>query len=119
MRPLRDRLSDMAEAIADIESYVGEPPSVRAALAAMDDRRTLRAIKNALLEIGECVKVLPAELRARHPSIDWRGAAALRDIVAHHYFGLNRMRIARTIVDDLPTLRDAVAAERVRLASGA
>jgi len=39
--------------------------------------------------IGEATKHLPDEARAMMPDIEWSKAAAFRDVIAHHYFGLN------------------------------
>ncbi len=75
------------------------------------DRRTYRALKNALAEIGEAVKMLPPELLARHPDVDWRGWAGLRDVVSHQYFSLELVRLRPTVMDELPALLAAVANE--------
>jgi uncharacterized protein with HEPN domain len=75
------------------------------------DRRTYRALKNALSEIGEAVKMLPAELLARHPGVDWRGCAGLRDVVSHQYFNLELSLLRPTVVDELPDLLTAIMAE--------
>jgi uncharacterized protein with HEPN domain len=78
------------------------------------DRRTYRALKNALTEIGEAVKGLPPDLFVRYPSIDWRGWAGLRDVVAHQYFGLELPRLQPALVEELPVLLAAVVAELAR-----
>lgn len=82
------------------------------------DRRTYRALKNALAEIGESVKLLPPDLLARHPGVDWKGWAGLRDVVSHHYFNLELPRLRPTVSDELPALLAAVAAELARDAEG-
>ncbi|HET6804187.1 MAG TPA: HepT-like ribonuclease domain-containing protein [Frateuria sp.] len=48
---------------------------------------------------------------ARHPTVDWRGWAGLRDIVSHQYFSLELPRLQPTIRDDLPALLAAVRSE--------
>ena len=80
-------------------------------MLAETDRRTYRALKNTLAEIGEAVKLLPPDLLGRHPSVDWRGWAGLRDLVSHQYFSLELPRLRPTVVDELPVLLTAVEGE--------
>ena len=68
------------------------------------DRLAYRAIKNALAELGEAVKALPEEVRKRHPEVDWKGFAGLRDLIAHQYFGIDTSRLLPMIRDELPDL---------------
>jgi uncharacterized protein with HEPN domain len=79
------------------------------------DRLAYRAIKNALTELGEAVKALPADLRQRHPHVDWRGIAGLRDLVAHQYFALAPAQLLPIVRDEVPPLLAAVEAELARL----
>jgi uncharacterized protein with HEPN domain len=53
------------------------------------DERTLDAVAYNLQIIGEAVKNIPEQLRDRHPQIEWRKIAGLRDILAHAYFAIN------------------------------
>ena len=48
-----------------------------------------QAILFSLLIIGEAAKQLPQSLRDTEPAVNWRGAAGLRDIIVHQYFGLD------------------------------
>jgi uncharacterized protein with HEPN domain len=57
------------------------------------------------------VKDLPPDITARHPDVDWRGFAGLRDIVAHAYFGLDLPRLRPTLAEEIPALLAAVEAE--------
>ncbi len=107
----RDRLNDIRVAAEDALAFAAGLDEAAFAALPHTDRRTYRALKNTLAEIGEAVKLLPPELLARHPTVDWRGWAGLRDIISHQYFSLELPRMRPTIVDELPVLLIAVSAE--------
>jgi uncharacterized protein with HEPN domain len=110
-RGTRERLEDIRAAAEDAVAFTRDLDAAGFMALPEADRRTYRALKNALSEIGEAVKLLPPELLARHPNVDWRGWAGLRDVVSHQYFGLELPRLRSTVVDELPALLGAVAAE--------
>lgn len=117
-RGATERLEDIRLAAEDaVEFCAGLDEAAFAALP-MSDRRTFRALKNVLAEIGEAVKLLPSELLARHPEVDWRGWAGLRDVVSHQYFSLELSRLRPTILEELPLLLDAVTRELAIQRSG-
>jgi uncharacterized protein with HEPN domain len=113
-RSPRAWLDDISAAAHDAAAFAEgmDEPAFEALPSA--DPRTYRALKNALAEIGEAVKLLPADLLARHPGVDWRGWAGLRDIVSHQYFRLQTARLYITIREDIPPLLIAVTAELAR-----
>ncbi len=39
--------------------------------------------------IGEGVKNLSEDFKADHPDIEWRKIAGMRDMLIHHYFGVD------------------------------
>lgn len=39
--------------------------------------------------IGEGVKNLSEDFKADHPEIEWRKIAGMRDMLIHHYFGVD------------------------------
>lgn len=59
--------------------------------------------------IGEATKNLSSELRDANPAIPWRQIAGMRDVLIHDYLKVNLSRIWRTVITDLPPLRDTVA----------
>lgn len=46
------------------------------------------AVLRNLEILGEAAKNVPIDLRERYPQVAWRAIAGLRDVLAHHYFGL-------------------------------
>jgi uncharacterized protein with HEPN domain len=110
-RDLDDLLRDIFEAAQDAMAFIEGLDSAAFERLAEEDRKTYRALKNAVAEIGEAVKRLPREVTNRHPSVDWRGLSGLRDIVAHHYHRLDLQRLRPVLVDEFPELIAAVQAE--------
>ena len=110
-RGASERLEDIRLAAEDAVTFCAGLDEAAFAELPTSDRRTFRALKNVLSEIGEAVKLLPPELLARHPEVDWRGWAGLRDVVSHQYFSLELSRLRPTILEELPLLLDAVTCE--------
>ncbi|MEL4894047.1 HepT-like ribonuclease domain-containing protein [Crocosphaera sp. Alani8] len=54
----------------------------------MEDELRFDATLRNLQIIGEAVKQVPQEMRAKYPRIEWRKIPGLRDILAHAYFSL-------------------------------
>lgn len=98
----RQRLADIQAAIDAIRSHLqrGE----------LSDGLVFDAVRIRLLEIGEAVKALPAELLDTQPGIPWRQIARMRDHLAHRYFDTAHAILQATVDDDLPELERAIDA---------
>ncbi|MDO9324907.1 MAG: DUF86 domain-containing protein [Methanoregula sp.] len=76
----------------------------------LDDEYFAHAVIRALEVIGEAVKNISAPLREKHPDIEWREIAGMRDKVIHRYFEINWQIVWNVITDDLPALELKIAA---------
>lgn len=63
------------------------------------------AVVRNLELLGEAAKKVPEGVRARYPSVDWRGIASLRDVLAHAYFALDDETLWRIVSEDVRRLR--------------
>ena len=106
MRDVRVYLEDILESIAAIESYT----------AGMDwegfaaSRQAQDSVIRRLEIIGEAVKGIPEDCRAKAPDVPWRNIAGMRDVLIHEYFGVSTKRVWKVVREDLPLLKSRVAA---------
>ena len=71
----RRRLEDILAAIDAIRAHL--------ARGELSDELVFDAVRVRLIEIGEAVKALPAELLANEPDLPWAQIAGMRDRLAH------------------------------------
>jgi len=95
----RQRLEDILAAIDAIRAHLtrGE----------LSDSLVFDAVRVRLIEIGEAVKALPAELLANEPDLPWAQIAGMRDRLAHRYFDTSHAIVAATVEHDVPELERA------------
>jgi uncharacterized protein with HEPN domain len=103
-RDFRVYLEDISGAIGKIRRYTQELSKQTFAA----DEKTLDAVVRNLEVIGEAVKQLPAEFRAREPNVDWQKIAGLRDVLIHQYFGIDVDILWDIIQNKLPSLEVSV-----------
>lgn len=63
-----------------------------------------RAIVRSLEVIGEAVKKLPTELRSAYPEVAWSDIAGMRDVLIHHYFGIDFDIVWSVLRNEIPEL---------------
>ena len=99
-------LEDILESIRRINSFIGD---LDADEFGGDELRLDAVIRN-LEVIGEAVKCLPVEFRESQSQVEWRKIAGLRDILIHHYFGINVKIIWDVVKNKLPALETQIHA---------
>jgi uncharacterized protein with HEPN domain len=68
-----------------------------------------RAVVRSLEVIGEAVKNLPDDVKLEYPGTDWRSIARMRDILIHHYFGVDYDIVWDAATNKAPALKAQVA----------
>ena len=104
-RSNRHRLGDILTAIEAIER--AEAVAQRHAEDDELPEVVLAAIQFHVFTIGEAVKALPSELKARRPDMPWSDIARMRDLIGHHYYKLDASIVRATIGDPLDRLSAA------------
>ncbi len=98
-----DDILDAADAIARFLHNIEKE-------AFLGDELYQSAVLQKLTAIGEAAGRLSQEFRDRHPEVSWRGIISLRNIAVHEYFGINWDTIWHAATQEVPLLREQIAA---------
>lgn len=60
--------------------------------------------------LGEAARGVSQALRESHPEVPWREMAGMRNVLSHHYFGIDVERVWTTVERDLPRLEAQLVA---------
>ena len=66
------------------------------------------AVLRNLEVLGEAAKKVPDSVRARHPSVEWRAIAGLRDVLAHADFALDEATLWDIVAQKVPALAEVL-----------
>lgn len=103
MRDDRARLEDILDAITRIEKY-----AARGRQAFESDELIQTWVVQHLQIIGEAASRISGEMQSAHPEIAWANIIAMRNIIVHEYFGVDRDEVWSTVEFDLPVLKRQV-----------
>ncbi len=103
MRDDPERVLDILEAIERIEKV-----AVRGRAYFYNDEMAQVWVIHHLLILGEAVRGISPEFRDRNPGIPWSDIIGLRNILIHHYFGIDRDAVWNVVEHDLPALKKQV-----------
>lgn len=92
-RDYRDFLVDLVSACRSIIDFVAGMSFD----AYMADEKTRFAVMRGYEIMGEATRNLPPELKSTDPDIPWVYMAAVRNRIAHGYFGIDDLLLFETI----------------------
>ena len=96
-------LQHIFDAIKDIENYTDGGEEVFYSTKMIQD-----AVIRNLEIIGEAVKNISPAIRIEYPDIPWKQIAGLRDVLIHHYFGVDLESVWLVVEKRLPTLAERI-----------
>jgi len=99
-RAWRDRVQDIFDAIAEVDSFVQGMDYD----AFQHDIKTIKAVQLNFIVIGEAASHVPDVVQAAHPDIPWHLMRAIRNRLVHVYFSVDPQIVWDTIQHDLPPL---------------
>lgn len=99
-RNWRERIRDILDAIAEIESFTRGMDYSSFSV----DTKTLKAVELNLIIIGEAASQIPSEVEEQYPQIPWALMRAMRNRLVHVYFSVDGKLLWNTIQNDLPLL---------------
>lgn len=73
-----------------------------------DNLEKVYAVAKAFENIGEAVKKIPKELTNQYPAIPWSEIAKMRDVLTHHYFGVDDRVLWDTLDEDFDEFEQTV-----------
>lgn len=101
--PSRDwmlRITDIIDAVTKIQQYTHNMTFNDFA----GDQKTVDAVVRNIEIIGEAARHVPEQIRHRYAHMPWDEMRAVRNVVAHEYFGISLPILWETIQQDLPPL---------------
>ncbi|MDI6788100.1 MAG: DUF86 domain-containing protein [Planctomycetota bacterium] len=97
-------LKDILASARKILNYVGS----KSHKDFVRDQMMTDAVIRNLEIIGEAVKKIPANVKQKHPEIEWKKIACLRDILIHEYFGIDYDILWDIVRNKIPQLKEQI-----------
>ena len=102
-------LRHVLDAAGNIKEYIRDGKD-----AFLKDRKTQDAVIRNLEIIGEAVRQVSEETRARDATVPWKQISGMRDRLIHGYFGVDLELVWEAAEREVPNLQAKVAALLLR-----
>jgi uncharacterized protein with HEPN domain len=73
-----------------------------------DNTEKVYATAKAFENIGEAVKQIPKEIQDEFSTVPWSEIAKMRDVLTHHYFGLDDKVLWDTLEEDFVVFESTI-----------
>jgi uncharacterized protein with HEPN domain len=104
------RIRHITEAIDRIQQYTAGLDQ-----AGLErDQKTVDAVVWNFQVIGEAARQVPREVQQSHPEVPWSSVIGMRNVSVHAYDRVDVETVWKTVTEDLPTLKEALAQVLVR-----
>jgi len=103
VRDDREWLADIHEAITNIEKY-----ALQGQDAFRQDELIQIWMRYHFQVIGEAARNISGHFKNEHSDIPWPKIIAFRNMLIHHYFGIDPEVVWDIIIHDLPPLKEQV-----------
>ncbi len=103
-RGIKLYLEDIQDSIRKIERYTRGSDFEKFSR----DEQMIDAVVRNLSIIGEAVRNIPKEMKAKNPEVAWNEIKGMRNKVIHEYFGIDEEILWKTIQDDLPIFKKQI-----------
>ncbi|MBI4289551.1 MAG: DUF86 domain-containing protein [Chloroflexi bacterium] len=97
-------LRDILDALDAIQAFVRD----RSKEDFLSSDLLQSAVIRKLEIIGEATKKLSKEFRGKYKHVAWKSAAGMRDLLIHHYLGVDAGRVWDTVKESLPSFRQQI-----------
>jgi uncharacterized protein with HEPN domain len=94
-------VKDILDAIDKIYEFIGKMEYGEF----IKDDKTATAVVKKIEIIGEAIKNIPRDVRAKYNSIPWRDIVGMRNKITHNYFGIDYEIVWKVVKEKLPALK--------------